>query len=69
LQRISFDSWSVEEIRAFLDKARQELRRREERVAKQPLNEEAIFSSLKVSFQRFQRDKKKQLEDIESLFR
>jgi len=59
----------VEEIRAFLDRARQELRRREELVAKNPLNEEAIFSSLKVSFQRFQRDKKKQSEDIESLFR
>jgi len=69
LQRISFDSWSVEEIRAFLDKARQELRRREELGAKNSLNEEAILSSLKVSFRRFQRDKKKQLEDIESLFR
>jgi len=69
LQRISFDSWSLGEIQAFLDKARKEIRRREEPVAKNPLNEEAILSSLKVSFQRFQRDKKKQSEDIESLFR
>jgi len=69
LHSINFQTWSVEDIKLFMDRIRQELHEREVRAEQAPLDEEAALSALKVSFSRFQKEKKKQTECIESLFR
>ncbi|MFP4155058.1 MAG: hypothetical protein ACOC00_00225 [Halothiobacillaceae bacterium] len=68
MQKAFFDSWSTQEIRCFLERARSELARRAE-TPEPALDEDAALSALSVSFRRFQRSKRREVEEIGELFR
>ncbi|MGC9457022.1 MAG: hypothetical protein ACP5DC_05800 [Halothiobacillaceae bacterium] len=68
MHKAFFDSWSNREILQLIERARAELARRA-KVSAPPLDEDAALSALSVSYRRFQRSRRREVEEIGDLFR